>query len=38
MGVFLGAGKFTGLYRENTLVEKQLSRQGDTVCLYEFTL
>jgi hypothetical protein len=23
MGVFLGAGKFTGLYRENTLVEKR---------------
>jgi hypothetical protein len=36
MGVFLGAGKLTGLYRENALVEKRCRNKGDTVCSYEF--
>lgn len=38
MGVFLGAGKFTGLYRDNTLVERRCRAKGDTVCVYDFTL
>ena len=36
MGVFLGAGKLTGLFRENALVERQCRNKGDTVCSYEF--
>jgi hypothetical protein len=38
MGVFLGAGKLTGLYRDNTLVEKRCRAKGDTVCVYDFML
>jgi hypothetical protein len=38
MGVFLGAGKVTGLYRDNTLVEKRCRAKGDSVCVYDFTL
>ncbi|HEU4730501.1 MAG TPA: hypothetical protein VFT22_21530 [Kofleriaceae bacterium] len=38
MGVFLGAGKLTGLFRENALVEKRCRSKGDTVCVYEFTV
>jgi hypothetical protein len=38
MGVFLGAGKLTGLYRDNTLAEKRCRAKGDTVCVYDFTL
>jgi len=38
MGVFLGAGKLTGLFRENALVEKRCRSKGDSVCVYEFTL
>jgi hypothetical protein len=38
MGVFLGAGKLTGLFRENALVEKRCRTKGDTVCVYEFAL
>jgi hypothetical protein len=36
MGVFLGAGKLTGLFRENVLVEKRCRNKGDSVCSYEF--
>lgn len=36
MGVFLGAGKLTGLFRENALVEKRCRNKGDTLCSYEF--
>jgi hypothetical protein len=36
MGVFLGAGKLTGLFRENALVERRCRNKGDTVCSYEF--
>lgn len=38
MGVFLGAGKLTGLFRESALVEKRCRAKGDSVCVYEFTL
>jgi hypothetical protein len=38
MGVFLGAGKLTGLFRENALVERRCRTKGDSVCVYEFTL
>jgi hypothetical protein len=38
MGVFLGAGKVTGLYRDNALVEKRCRAKGDSACVYEFTL
>jgi len=36
MGVFLGAGKLTGLFRETALTEKRCRNKGDTVCSYEF--
>lgn len=36
IGVFLGAGKLTGLYRDNVLIEKRCRAKGDSVCLYEF--
>ncbi|TMQ07123.1 MAG: hypothetical protein E6J90_44305 [Deltaproteobacteria bacterium] len=36
MGVFLGAGKLTGLYRDNVLVEKRCRAKGDSACSYEF--
>src|SRR5262245_16335510 len=36
MGVFLGAGKLTGLFRENVLAERRCRNKGDTVCSYEF--
>jgi hypothetical protein len=38
MGVFLGAGKLTGLFRESALVERRCRAKGDSVCLYEFTI
>lgn len=38
MGVFLGAGKLTGLYRETALVEKRCRSKGDSVCVYDFAL
>jgi hypothetical protein len=38
MGVFLGAGKVTGLYRDNALVERRCRAKGDSVCVYDFTL
>lgn len=37
MGVFLGAGRMTGLFRDNALVEKRCRSKGDTACVYEFT-
>lgn len=36
IGVFLGAGKLTGLFRENALLEKRCRGKGDTVCTYDF--
>jgi hypothetical protein len=38
MGVFLGAAKLTGLFRENALVEKRCRLKGDTACVYDFSL
>ena len=38
MGVFLGAGKLTGLYRDSALVEKRCRAKGDSACVYDFTL
>jgi len=37
MGVFLGAGRFTGLFRDSAAVEKRCRAKGDSVCSYEFT-
>jgi hypothetical protein len=36
MGVFLGAGKLTGLFRDNVLTEKRCRAKGDSACSYEF--
>jgi hypothetical protein len=36
MGVFLGAGKLTGLFRENVLSERRCRNKGAEVCSYEF--
>jgi hypothetical protein len=36
IGVYIGAGKFTGLFRENVLIEKRCRGKGDTVCTYDF--
>lgn len=38
MGVFLGAGRMTGLFRESVLVEKRCRGKGDSVCVYDFTI
>ena len=38
MGVFLGAGKLTGLFRENALVERRCRSKGDSACVYDFML
>lgn len=37
MGVFLGAGRMTGLFRDSALVEKRCRSKGDPSCVYEFT-
>ncbi|HEX3764303.1 MAG TPA: serine/threonine-protein kinase [Kofleriaceae bacterium] len=36
MGVFLGAGQLTGLFRDSALTEKRCRSRGDSVCVYEF--
>lgn len=36
MGVFLGAGKLTGLFRENALFERRCRAKSDSTCSYEF--
>jgi hypothetical protein len=36
IGVFLGAGKLTGLFRENAIAEKRCRHKGGEVCSYEF--
>ncbi|HEX4421101.1 MAG TPA: hypothetical protein VH165_24455 [Kofleriaceae bacterium] len=38
MGVFLGAAKLTGLFRETALVERRCRSKGDSACVYDFTL
>ena len=35
MGVFLGAGKLTGLYCDSVLTEKRCRLRGDAACVYE---
>jgi hypothetical protein len=37
MGVFVGAGTMTGMFRDSSLVEKRCRSKGDTACVYEFT-
>jgi hypothetical protein len=37
IGVYLGAGRLTGLFRDKALVEKRCRGKGDTVCAYDFT-
>jgi len=37
MGVFLGAGHMTSMWRDSALVEKRCRAKGDTVCVYEFS-
>jgi hypothetical protein len=37
MGVFVGAGTMTGLFRDSALVEKRCRSKGDAACVYEFT-
>jgi hypothetical protein len=36
MGVFLGAGQLTGLFRDSVLTEPRCRSRGDSVCVYEF--
>ncbi|HEX7837052.1 MAG TPA: hypothetical protein VF469_06285, partial [Kofleriaceae bacterium] len=36
MGVFLGAGKLTGLFPDTALIEKGCRVRGDRACVYEF--
>lgn len=38
MGVFLGAAKLTGLFRESALVEKRCRARGDSACVYDIVL
>lgn len=38
IGVFLGAAKLTGLFRETALVERRCRQKGDSACVYDFTL
>jgi hypothetical protein len=38
MGVFLGAGKLTGLFNDSALTEKRCRARGDDVCVYELAL
>jgi hypothetical protein len=37
MGVFVGAGTMTGMFRDSSLVEKKCRAKGDPACMYEFT-
>lgn len=37
MGVFVGAGTMTGMFRDSALVEKRCRAKGDPTCVYEFT-
>lgn len=36
MGVFLGAGKMTGLFHYQALIEKRCRARGDRTCSYDF--
>lgn len=37
MGVFVGAGTLTGMFRDNAVSEKRCRAKGDQACVYEFT-
>lgn len=37
IGVFIGAGKMTNLFRESAVAERRCRAKGDTACVYEFT-
>lgn len=37
MGVFVGAGMMTGMYRDTALVERRCRSKGDAACVYDFT-
>lgn len=37
MGVFVGAGTMTGLFRDSAVVEKRCRSKGDAACVYDFT-
>lgn len=37
MGVFVGAGTMTGMFRDSALVEKRCRAKGDPACVYDFT-
>jgi len=36
MGIFLGAGKLTGLFRANALIERRCRASGERACSYDF--
>ncbi|HEX8113433.1 MAG TPA: hypothetical protein VF516_37140, partial [Kofleriaceae bacterium] len=36
MGVFLGAGQLTGLFRDSAVTETRCRSRGDSACVYEF--
>jgi hypothetical protein len=36
IGVFLGAGKLTGLFRDTALTERRCRSRGDGACVYDF--
>lgn len=36
MGVFVGAGMMTGMFRDSSLAEKRCRSRGDLACVYEF--
>jgi len=36
MGVFVGAGTMTGMFRDSALVEKRCRAKGDPTCVYDF--
>lgn len=38
MGVFVGAGTTTGMFRERALIEQQCRSKGDAACVYDFQL
>jgi hypothetical protein len=38
MGVFVGAGTMTGMFRDKALIERQCRSKGDPTCVYDFTL
>jgi hypothetical protein len=38
IGVFLGAGKYTGLFNERPVVERSCRARGDSVCVYALSL